>query len=209
MGHGGEKATQWKMAMVATIAMGNDGGGAMDGGTAVQLRSAAPQLPWTAAMGNGGQMLMQLESMMAAWVQWAMEATVQWTAEWLKWVIAVALRGEPTTSQTRWWSNERWRDNHLVRWELGAQRGVTQQCLCQFMQQHNHDGQKQRRSNGRRDGGAIAECGAVIAMLFAAAMGDSGQMPTNWQRDGGNGRWWHQWGDATASRGKQEGGAST
>jgi hypothetical protein len=45
MGDGGEKATQWKMAMAATIAMGNAGGGAINGRTAVQLRSAAPQLP--------------------------------------------------------------------------------------------------------------------------------------------------------------------
>jgi hypothetical protein len=45
MGDGGEKAKWWKMAMAATIAMGNGGGNAMDGGMVVQSRSAALQSP--------------------------------------------------------------------------------------------------------------------------------------------------------------------
>jgi hypothetical protein len=108
------------------IAMGNGGGNAMDSGTAVQLQSVAPQSPWTVAMGDGGQMLTQMESMMAAQLQWTTAATVQWTAGQQQWALALALRGDETTSQTRWSLNERQCDNHLAHWELVVLQGVMQ-----------------------------------------------------------------------------------
>jgi hypothetical protein len=65
-------------------------------------------------MGDGGQMLMQMESMMVAQLKWGTAATVQWTAGQQQWAISAALRGDATTSQTRWLLNERQCDNHSV-----------------------------------------------------------------------------------------------
>jgi hypothetical protein len=56
-----------------------------------------------------------------------------------------------------------------------AQRGVRRQCLCQYVQQHNHNGQWWQRRDEWQDGSTIAECGAAITMLLAAAMANGGQ----------------------------------